>query len=341
MPKTRRRPPAQETMLGLIAGYWVSQLVFVAAKLGIADLLARKPLTAEAVAERVGANPPFLRRVLRALASVGVFAEDAKGRFRLTPLAQTLRSDRPGSLRDFALMAVADYNWQAWGALDHGVTTGGTPFNHVHGMPAFEYLHQHPEDERIFAASMASISASENDAIARAYPFGRLKQLVDVGGAHGHLLTSILRRHRKLRGVLYDQPQVVAAAARSGFISAPDVRQRCETAGGDFFDSVPAGADGYIMKYIIHDWDDEKSLRILRSCGAAMPPGGRLLVVEHVIPSGNAANFGKLLDINMMVIPGGQERTRSEFRELFARAGLRLQRVHPTACPLSILEVVR
>lgn len=341
MARTRRRPPAQETMLGLITGYWISQLVFVVAKLGVADVLAKGPCTAEAVAEQVGAHAPFLRRVLRALASVGVFAEGAGGRFRLTPLAQTLRSDRPGSLRDFALMIIDDYNWQAWGGLAHGVVNGRSAFEQVHQSPFFGYLQQHPEKDRIFSASMASISGTENAAVARAYPFGELSRLVDVGGAHGHLLATILRRHRKLRGVLQDQPQVVAGAARSGFIAAPDVRDRCETAGGDFFSSVPAGADGYIMKYIIHDWNDEKSLRILSNCRAAMASDGRVLVVDHVIPPGNAANWGKLLDTNMMVLLSGRERTREEFRDLFARAGLRLKRVISTACPLSILEAVR
>jgi hypothetical protein len=244
-------------MLGLSDGFWVSQLVFVAAKLGVADLLAKGPLTVEALAKRAGAHAPFLRRVMRALASVGVFAEDAAGRFRLTPLAQTLRSDRAGSLRDYVLMITDDHNWQAWGALEHAVRTGGSPFQHVHSTPFFAYLQRHPDKERAFAASMASISGTHNAALARAYPFGKLKQLVDVGGAHGHLLATILRRFPKLRGILYDQAQV-----------------------------------------------------------------------------------GKLLDIAMMVLPGGQERTREEFRQLFARAGLRLQRVYATDCPLSVLEAV-
>ena len=340
MASPRRRSPAQE-MRDLVTIYWVPQMLYTVARLGIADLLARGPQTPEAMAGRVGAHAPYLRRVLRALASVGVFAEDSRWRFRLTPLAQTLRSDRPGSMRDFTLMIVEDWVWQAWGALEHAVVTGDSAFQHVHHMPAFEYLKRHPEKERIFARAMASISGIENDAVSRAYPFGRLSQLVDVGGAHGHLLATILRRHRKLQGILYDQEQVVAGAGQSGFVTAPQVRERCRIVGGDFFHSVPAGADAYMMKYIIHDWDDEKSLRILGHCRTAMAPGGRVLVVDHVIPPGNAPNWGKLLDVNMMVGPGGQERTRKEFQELFSRAGLRLTRVIPTACPLSILEAVR
>ena len=341
MARAKRRGSAHENMRELIGAYWTSQLLRVAVELGVADVLAKGPRSAEAIAQQVGAQPAQLRRVLRALASQGVFAEDAKGRFRLTGLAQTLRSDRPGSLRDFARMMIDDYNWQAWSALLHGVTTGALPFDHVHGVPLFEYLAQHPEKERRFAASMASVSGVQNEAVARAYPFGKLRQLVDVGGAHGHLLATILRRHKKLRGVLYDQTQVVAAAAKSGFLSAPGLAGRCETRGGSFWDSVPAGADGYLMKYILHDWTDEQCLRILGHCRDAMAEDGRVLVVDHVVPKGNGADWSKMMDINMMVLPGGQERTREEFRELFARAGLRLARVVPTACPLFVLEAVR
>ena len=279
--------------------------------------------------------------MLRALASEGVFAEDARGRFKLTPLAQTLQSDRPGSLRDYALMMIDDYNWQAWGSLTHGVRKGGVTFDEVFGQPFFEYLRRQPEKEAVFAASMASISGTQNEAVARAYPFGQLERLVDVGGAHGHLLATILRRNKKLRGVLYDQTQVVAGAAKSGYVTAPEVAGRCEIVGGDFFDAVPAGADGYLMKYILHDWDDERCLRLLGLCRDAMAPDGRVLVVEHVIPRGNAPYWGKLLDVNMLVLLSGKERTREEFRDLFARAGLRLRRVHPTACPLFVLEGVR
>ena len=336
-----RRPPAQETMLGLLTGYWVSQLLYVAANLGIADLVANGPRKVEDLARKTGTNALFLRRVLRALASVGVFADTADGRFKSTPLAATLRSGVPGSLRDFARMVVDDYNWQAWAALEHGVRTGERAFDHVHGEAPFPYLRARPEKDRTFSAAMASISGVENPAIARAYDFGRFATLVDVGGAHGHLLATILRRHRKLRGVLFDQSQVVAGAAGAGFITDRSVASRCEVEGGDFFSSVPEGAGGYLMKYIIHDWDDDAAVTILRSCGKAMAPSGRVLVVEHVIAPGNAADFGKLLDINMMVVPGGKERTRSEFRDLFAKAGLKLARVIPTAAPLSILEGVR
>jgi hypothetical protein len=328
-------------MRNLISSYWVSQLLLVAARLGLADALAKGPRTVEALAKECGADAGHLRRVLRALASEGVFAEDARGRFKLTPLAQTLRSDRPGSLRDYALMLVDDYNWQAWGSLTDGVRKGRVPFDEVFGQPFFEYLRQHPEKEAVFAASMASISGTQNEAVARAYPFGKLERLVDVGGAHGHLLATILRRNKKLRGVLYDQAQVVAGAPESGFVSTRELAGRCEIVGGDFFEAVPRGADGYLMKYILHDWDDERCVRLLGLCRDAMAPDGRVLVAEHVIPRGNGGYYGKLLDVNMLVLLTGCERTREEFRDLFARAGLRLRRVVPTACPLFVLEGVR
>jgi hypothetical protein len=327
-------------MIKLITAYWQSQLVFVAAKLGIADALAAGPLKADEIARRVGADGPSLHRVLRALASAGVFAVDRLGRFRLTPKAQTLCSDHPGSLRNFALMMVDGYNWEAWSALDHAVMTGGSAFEHVHGIPAFPYMQQHPEKEKAFSASMASLSTMENAAVARAYAFGRLRKLVDIGGAHGHLLATILRTHSKLHGVLFDQPQVVAAAAQTGFISAPEIRARCEAAGGDFFTAVPAGADGYVMKYIIHNWDDDRCVRLLNNCRKAMTTDGHVLVVDHVVADGNGDDWGKMLDINMMVVPGGKERTREEFRQLFSQAGLRLKRVIATASPVSILEGV-
>ena len=334
-----RRPEAHEAMLGLVTAYWTSQLVFVVAKLGVADALAEGPLAVDALARRVGAHAPSLRRVLRALASHGVFAERSDGRFAQTPLSATLRDGVPGSLRDFARMIVEDYNWRAWGHLLHAVRSGERPFDQVHGKPAFEWMRDNPEHERIFSASMAAISSGENAAIAKAYPFGSLGTLVDVGGAHGHLLGAILRRHRGLRGILFDQPQVIESAHASGFLA--DLDSRCEMRGGSFFDAVPDGADGYLMKYILHDWDDPSALRILERCRDAMAPGGRVIAAEHVLKAGNGRDWGKLLDINMLVIPGGQERTREEFADLFASAGLRLARVWKTACPLHVLEAVR
>jgi len=327
-------------MLALLTSFWISRLLFVVAKLGVADVLVEGPMSVEAIAEKVGAHPAFLRRALRALASVDVFAEGASGRFRLTPLAQTLRSDQPDSLRAFALMIASDYNWKAWNILEQAVTRGVNAFEEANGAPFFKYLEQHPHEDQIFSASMAGLSAMENAAIAKAYRYGQLRRLVDVGGAHGHLLATILERHPELQGVLYDQPQVIAQALVDSYLNAPEVRARCEAVGGDFFVSVPAGGDAYIMKYILHDWDDERCVRILKNCRNVMVPDGRVLAVEYVIAPGNRADWAKLVDVNMMVTLGGRERTREEFHDLFARAGLRLKRVIPTESPLSILEAV-
>jgi hypothetical protein len=337
-------PPAPSPLLPLINGYWVSQLVHVAAQLDLADALAKGPMAPDALAKRVGADPVALRRVLRALASFGVFAEDAKGRYELTPLAQTLRSDHPQSLGVMARQMVDDYNWSAWGALLPAVRDGQPAFDRVHGMPFFDWLQRHPEKERVFAASMASISGAQNPGIAAAYPFGELELLVDVGGAHGHLLAAILRRHKKLKGVLYDQPQVVEGAAARGFITAPGVRGRIDVVGGDFFERVPAGADGYLMKYILHDWNDERCRRILTLCREAMAPKGRVLAVDYAITKRNQPDIGKLMDINMFTLLRGKERTREEFAALFASAGLKLRRIVPTGEPgvaISVVEGVR
>jgi hypothetical protein len=327
-------------MLERIAAYWQSQLVYVAAKLGIADVLVEGPLTVEEIATRVRAHAPSLKRVLRALASLGIFAADPHGRYHLNRLAQTLRSDHPESLRNFALMMVDDYNWNAWSSLEHTVKTGNSAFEHSHGSSVFPWLREHPEKERMFSASMASLSVMENAAVARSYAFGKLDQIVDVGGAHGHLLTTILRSYIRLRGVLFDQPQIVREALQAGFVTSPDVSGRCEVASGDFFESVPKGADAYLMKYIVHDWDDEQCIRLLSNCRSAMPPGGRVLVVDHVVAPGNRFDWSKLLDINMMVMLGSKERTKEEFRQLFSRSGLRLKRIIRTGTPLMILEAL-
>jgi O-methyltransferase/methyltransferase family protein len=328
-------------MVELLTGHWIAQMLFAVVKLGVPDAISRRALRADEIGRTVGAHAALLRRALRALASVGVFTEDAHGRFRATPLGRTLCSDAPGSLRDFALMIGDEYNFHSWEALPEALKQGRTAFELAYHQPIFEYLHAHPDKDRQFSAAMASISGTQNDAVARAYPFGKLRKLVDVGGAHGHLLAAILRRHKKLRGVLYDQPHVVAGAGASGFVTAAGVRERCEVEGGSFFDRVPSGANAYLMKYIIHDWDDAKCARILGHCRDAMAEGGRVLIVERVIRPGNGRDWSKWLDVNMLVGPGGQERTRREFEVLLASAGLALVKVHPTKSPLSIVEAVR
>jgi O-methyltransferase domain/Dimerisation domain len=324
-------------MLNLIVGYWVSRMIFVAAKLGLADLLQDGPKSAADLAKSTRTNAPALFRVMRALASVGVFGERADGKFELTPLASTLRSDVEGSMRGFALMMIENYNWDSWKDLRHSVDTGAVALEKALGMKVFEYLDAHPEDARIFGESMSNLSAVEHPAIVAAYPFSRFAKIVDVGGGHGSLVSAILAANPKLEGVLYDNPTVVENARKAPHVTK-DVAARLEIIGGNFFESVPAGGDAYIMKYIMHDWNDELAIELLGNCRKAMSRNSTLLVVDTVIPAGNDPHWGKLLDINMMVLTGGLERTEKQFAELFKRAGFELTRVVTTACPLSIVE---
>ena len=326
-------------MLNLTIGHWIARLTYVAAKLKLADLLKYSPRTPVQLAKATGVDAQALYRVLRTLASVGVFAETTGGRFKLTPLAATLRSDVPGSMRAFALMINEKYTWDSWTELLHGVKTGAVAFIKAHGVKPFEYLENHPEDLAVFGESMTSLSQNENPAISAAYNFSGVRTLVDIGGGHGSLLGAILKANPKLKGVLFDQPSVIARAGNDQHVTAKGVAGRCSLESGSFFETVPSG-DAYIMKYILHDWNDAQCVKILKNCREAMHGKGKVLVVDNVIPAGNAPSWGKLLDIQMLVI-GGRERTKKEFASMFAAAGLKMTRVVPTRCPLSIVEAVR
>jgi hypothetical protein len=334
------KPPLPVQMRDLITAYWVSQLIFVAAELGIADQLHGHPRTVTDLSKRVGADAGRLHRVLRALATVGVVTEQKNGRFALTSLGGTLRADAPGSMRAFALMIVDDHAWRAWARLIDGVKAPMLPFDSVHGMPVFDYLDQHPAKRSMFAAAMASISGTENPAVATAYDFGKLRTLVDVGGSQGHLLAEVLRHHPHVLGTLFDLEPVIAGARTAPFLTDKTLSSRVQFAAGSFFEGVPPGADAYMMKYVLHDWDDDQCVQILTHCRKAMRAGGRVLVIDTMIPAGNAPHWGKLLDINMLALTGGRERTKADFAALFEHAGLKLKKVHATACQLSIVEGV-
>jgi O-methyltransferase len=269
---------------------------------------------------------------------VGVFSEIQGGRFKLNPLAATLRSDAPQSMRDFALLMVDDYNWRVWQEFPEVVRTSRNAFASVHGVESFENLEKHPEKGRIFAQAMASLSRAENPAIVETGDFSKIRTLVDVGGSQGHLLAEVVRANPRMNGVLFDLPSAVERARQAAYLNAKGIVSQVELVGEDFFQSVPEGADAYTMKYVLHDWDDELCIRILENCRRAMAWGGRVFVVDTVIPGGNGPHSGKLLDINMLVLTGGHERTVSEFKDLFAGAGFKLKRILPTACPLSIVE---
>jgi hypothetical protein len=327
---------AQE-LLEIARGYRAAQAVAVVAKLGIADLLADRPQHVGELAVAAGAHAPSLYRLLRAVASFGVFAEDDDGRFHMTPLAEPLRSDIPGSVRDFVSFYGEPFLWEPWGHLLHSVRTGETGLRHLYGLDLFGYLALHPEATQVFQAGLAA-AAPDHEAVVAAYDFAPLDTVVDVGGGHGALLVAVLQKYPSARGILFDQPEIVTLA-RPQF-EAVGITDRCEFVTGDFFERVPAGGEGYLLSMILHDWDDERAEAILINCRLAMPADGRLLVIERIVPPGNGSSQSKLSDLNMLVVTGGRERTEAEYRALFAAAGFRLTRVIPTQASFSVLEGV-
>jgi hypothetical protein len=328
-------PPPEAVITQMIFGKWVAMALSVAAKLRVADALAAGPQDIAELAEKTGTHAPSLFRVLRALASVGVFAEEADGRFRQTPLSEVLRAGVPGSMRAVADYCGADWSWRPWGHLLDTVRTGRTAFDEVFGEQAFEYLAKHPEESAVFNEGMTGFSMQESPAVAEAYDFSPFGTVVDVGGGHGHLICTILKKYPGPKGVVFDSAHVAEGATPR--IAEAGLAGRCRAEGGDFFRSVPAG-DAYVMKHIIHDWPDDKSTTILRNCRAASNPGAKLVLVEMVIPPGNGPSPGKLLDLEMLVIASGKERTEAEYAELLAGAGWRLTRVVPTKAPTSVIE---
>jgi hypothetical protein len=323
-------------MLQIISGFWISRGVYVIAKLGIPDLLKSGPKTAEELASETRMHAPSLYRILRALASVGVLSTQEGKRFALTPLSETLVTDAPGSLRWFAVSELGQEHYPAWGNLMHSVKTGEIAFDHFFGVDVWEYFKQHPEDAAVFNDSMSGMTAAANEAITSLYDFSGFKKLVDVGGGHGGLITSLLKSNPKLKGVLFDAPQVIEGARAR--IEAAGLADRCEIVAGDFFKSVPEGGDAYIMKWIIHDWDDERAITILKNCRNQMQSNGKIILVDSVVPETDEPHFSKFIDLNMLVMTGGKERTAKEFEELFAAAGFKLLRVIPTDLPTSIVE---
>lgn len=323
-------------MLQIISGFWISRAVFVIGKLGIPDLLQSGPKTAEELASATGSHAPSLFRILRALVSVGVLNSADEGRFAQTPLSETLVTDAPGSLRWFAVSELGQEHYPAWGNLMHSVKTGEIAFDNFFGVDIWKYFQQNPEDAAVFNNSMSNMTAAVNEAITSLYDFSQFGTLVDVGGGHGGLITSILKQNPELKGVLFDAPEVIEGAHSK--VQAAGLSDRLETVAGDFFKSVPAGGDAYIMKWIIHDWDDEKSNTILRNCRSQMQANGKLILVDCVVPETNEPHFSKFIDLNMLVMTGGKERTEKEFAELLTAAGFKLLRVIPTELPTSIVE---
>jgi SAM-dependent methyltransferase len=330
---------ARRTLVAVLNGYQNAALLYVAARLGLADLLADGPKDSAELARSLGAHGPSLHRILRGLVALGVCSQDRDGRFGITPLGTWLEADRPGSLRGLAVLTGEEYAG-AWGHLLHSAMTGETGFRHAFGMSQWEHRQLHPELDELFNTGLRQETAHAADAIVAAYDFSKFRTVADVGGGQGVLLTAILKAHPSVNGILFDQPHVVAQARSC--IEAAGLAGRCAIVGGNFFDRVPDGADAHVLKSVIHDWDDDRGLDILRNCRSVLAERGRLLLVERLLPDRVEQDPGTVLvDVRMLAVTGGRERTEAEYRALLAAAGYTPTSVIPTRSPFCIIEGVR
>jgi hypothetical protein len=324
-----------EQLNQIITAAALSRAVCTAAELGVADhISAGTPQSATSLAKATGAHERSLYRLLRFLASHGIFHETQHGEFDHTPLSSALRSDGEGSYRAGARMFHRLF--PAWDGLDHAVRTGQPGFNKVFGKPVFEYVAANPELGPILDAGMSSFHGYETGAMLDAYDFGGIRVLADVGGGNGSLIGSVLQHYPQMKGILFDLGHVVGRAKEN--IKSYGAAERCDVIEGSFFETVPAGADAYLFRHVLHDWTDEQCLQILGHCRKVIPRDGRLLVVECVVPAGNERSISKDFDMTMMTLPGGMERTEAEFRSLLARAGFILTSVTPTTTMVSVVE---
>lgn len=326
---------AQATVQQMTNGYWTTQIIYVAAKLGIPDLLQEGPKGIEALARDTGTHAPSLYRLMRALAGLGVFRENERGEYEATNLGRCLVSGSPGALRARAILNGEDW-YRGWGGLLHSVRTGQTAFDHLYGMQWFDHMAGNPEVAAVFSEAMASATEGAARAVAEAYDSSGCRTIVDVGGGTGAFLAEILKANPHARGILFDRAHVVERAG--GTLAGAGVADRCGVVAGDFFEAVPGGGDCYILSWIVHDWDDERSVAILKNCRRAMAADARLLVLEQVIPPGNEPSLSKLYDLHMLALSGGRERREDEYRALLEAADLRLARIIPTAVPRSVIE---
>ena len=328
--------PPHVQIIQMGTAYWVSQFVYTAATMRLADHLADGPRSAAELAVVTGAHPRAFHRFMRTLASLGILTHDGGDRFALTPLGAALKSDAPGAARSTVLAMGGAAFRSAFAEFQYSLETGKTAFEKVCGIPVFDYLAQHPQEAAQFSEAMVGIHGAEPPAVAAAYDFSSFATIVDVGGATGNMLGHILKRHPQPRGILFDRPHVVTEAP--ALLRAHGVESRVSIEHGNFFDTVPAGGDAYILSHIILDWNEEQCSTILGNCRKAMKPGAKLLIVEFVLPEGDTPHFGKVLDMVMLTVPGGEERTAPEYGALLAAAGLRMRRVVPTASDVSIVE---
>jgi SAM-dependent methyltransferase len=338
-PQTTNAMPPAVALRHLLYGYRISQAIYVAAKLGIADVLKDGPKGSDELATAVGAHPDALHRLLRVLASVEIVAQVDQRRFTLTPLGAFLQTDVPGSLWSTAVLT-GEWWWPAYGELLYSVTTGKPAHDHVYGMRNFEYFAQHPDIGQLFLAGIAARRGPLSIAVAAAYDFSGVPLLIDVGGGAGDLMAAILKANPAMRGVVFDLPYILDDAR--ALVEAEGVAARCDVVAGDFFASVPTGGHAYILRSVIHDWDDAQAVAILQNCHRAMQGQGKLLLVERVMPErAEHAPQVVLADLEMLVMtPSGRERTEAEFRGLLAAAGFKPTKIVPTQSELSIIEGV-
>jgi hypothetical protein len=329
-------PPPPVRMVELLGGFRISQALYAAAALGVADQLVAGPAPVKALAERAGAHAPSLHRLLRTLASVGVFTEPQPGVFALTPLGQTLTSSQPGSMRDLAIMWM-ETHYAPFAELIHAVRTGRPAAEHLYGEPFFAWLSHHPEQASRFTGAMANLtSGGFKTAAIASLPLDGTRTIVDVGGADGTVLATILAAHPHMRGVLFDLPHVITDAPRT--LARHGVDDRVDCVGGDFFESVPAGADAYLVSVVLHNWPDQQAQRILANIAAAGGSGARLLMIEFVVPPGDTPHPSKMSDLNMLAMLDGKERTETEWRELLTAGDFTGIEIHQTGAPLSVIQ---
>lgn len=326
----------RNAMLHMIHGFMLSQAIYVAAKLGLADLLQDGARSSQELACSTCMHEPSLYRVLRALAAIGVFTETEAGLFGLTPLGETLRTDAADSLRSMAAFMGGQCNWQAWGDILHSIKTGEPAFEHVFGTGFFQHLDCHPDNAKMFAEAMNCCSSLYNEAIVNAYDFSRFETIVDVGGGRGRLIAAILQANPQTRGILFDTPHQTPRAER--LFEQEEIADRCETRTGDFLESVPEGGDAYVLKHIIHDWDDARAIEILKNCHRSMLKGARLLLMEEIVAPDTEFAPAKVLDLQQLLMAGGRERTAEQYRKLLEAAGFELTAVVETQSSLSIIE---
>ena len=328
-------PPPPVRMIELLGGFRISQALYTAAVLGVADQLVAGPAAVEVLAAQARAHSPSVYRLLRTLAGAGVFTEPEPGVFALTPLGQTLTSSHPGSLRDLAIMWM-ETHYAPFADLIHAVRTGQPAAEHLYGEPFFTWLSHHPEHAARFTGAMANLTGGFKTAAIASLPLDGIETIVDVGGADGTVLATILAPHPQLRGVLYDLPHVITSAPQ--ILASRGVEDRAECAGGDFLDSVPPGGDAYLASLVLHDWPDQDADRILANIATAGGSGARLLVLDFVMPPGDTPHLAKISDLNMLAMMGGRERTESEWRELLEGAGFTGIQIHQTGTPFSIIQ---